>query len=218
MFYTTVDSQGGVGPGGGGANDEREQTLNALLTELDGFEPGEGVILLAATNRPQILDPALTRPGRIDRKVSVPLPDEAGRLAILRLHARRCEAAAVSFALVFIVAVYSAHRVDPTGQTLGAADPLQLRSVARKTSGLSGAELANLVNESAMLAVRAGSSTVTATHLQEALRRAIEARDLMSKQQQGHAHAAPAMHSIPPELRMLIQQMMNGAGMGSPSS
>jgi cell division protease FtsH len=97
VFIDEIDAlgsmRGGGRPGGGGgANDEREQTLNALLTELDGFEPGEGVILLAATNRPQILDPALTRPGRIDRKVSVPLPDRSGRLAILRLHARRCAA------------------------------------------------------------------------------------------------------------------------------
>src|SRR5581483_4421713 len=110
------------------ANDEREQTLNQLLVEMDGFEPNQNVIVLAATNRPDVLDAALLRPGRFDRRVEVSLPDRDGRLAILRLHAARV-----------------------------AMEPgVDLESLARRTAGCSGADLANLINEAALAAARGG--------------------------------------------------------------
>jgi cell division protease FtsH len=116
----------------GGGNDEREQTLNQLLVEMDGFESNEGVILIAATNRPDVLDPALLRPGRFDRQVVVPNPDVAGREKIVRVHMRK---------------VPLSPDVDP-------------RVIARGTPGFSGADLANLVNEAALLAARAGKRVV----------------------------------------------------------
>ena len=134
IFIDEIDAVGRHrGAGLGGGNDEREQTLNQLLVEMDGFEANEGVILIAATNRPDVLDPALLRPGRFDRQVVVPNPDILGREKILKVHMRK---------------VPLAPDVDP-------------RVVARGTPGFSGADLANLVNEAALLAARAGKRVVT---------------------------------------------------------
>ncbi|BAT20202.1 ATP-dependent zinc metalloprotease FtsH [Asaia bogorensis] len=133
IFIDEIDAVGRHrGAGLGGGNDEREQTLNQMLVEMDGFESNEGVILIAATNRPDVLDPALLRPGRFDRQVVVPNPDVAGREKILRVHMRK---------------VPLASDVDP-------------KVIARGTPGFSGADLANLVNEAALLAARLGKRTV----------------------------------------------------------
>lgn len=125
----------------GGGNDEREQTLNQLLTEMDGFESNTGVIILAATNRPDSLDPALTRPGRFDRRVPVELPDLKGREEILKVHAKK----------------------------VALAPGIDFNTVARMASGASGAELANIVNEAALRAVRAGRKSVTQADLEESI-------------------------------------------------
>jgi len=141
VFIDEIDAVGRHrGAGLGGGNDEREQTLNQLLVEMDGFESTEGVILIAATNRPDVLDPALLRPGRFDRHVVVPNPDLGGREKILRVHMRK---------------VPLAPDVDP-------------RVIARGTPGFSGADLANLVNEAALLAARRGKRVVTMSELEEA--------------------------------------------------
>ena len=141
IFIDEIDAVGRHrGAGLGGGNDEREQTLNQLLVEMDGFESTEGVILIAATNRPDVLDPALLRPGRFDRHVVVPNPDLSGREKILRVHLRK---------------VPLATDVDP-------------RVIARGTPGFSGADLANLVNEAALLAARRGKRVVTMTELEDA--------------------------------------------------
>jgi cell division protease FtsH len=141
VFIDEIDAVGRHrGAGLGGGNDEREQTLNQLLVEMDGFEANEGVILIAATNRPDVLDPALLRPGRFDRHVVVPNPDLAGREKILRVHMRK---------------VPLAPDVDP-------------RTIARGTPGFSGADLANLVNEAALLAARRGKRVVTMSELEDA--------------------------------------------------
>ena len=126
---------------GTGGNDEREQTLNQLLTEMDGFEGNTGVIILAATNRPESLDPALTRPGRFDRRVPVELPDLAGREAILRVHAKKIKM----------------------------AQDVDLHTIARMASGASGAELANIINEAALRAVRNGRTIVSQADLEESI-------------------------------------------------
>lgn len=134
VFIDEIDAVGRHrGAGYGGGNDEREQTLNQLLVEMDGFEANEGVILLAATNRPDVLDPALLRPGRFDRQVQVPNPDIKGRQKILAVHARKTPL----------------------------ATDVDLRIIARGTPGFSGADLANLVNEAALTAARTGKRTVT---------------------------------------------------------
>ena len=134
VFIDEIDAVGRHrGAGYGGGNDEREQTLNQLLVEMDGFEANEGVILLAATNRPDVLDPALLRPGRFDRQVQVPNPDINGRKKILEVHARK----------------------TPLGPDV------DLRTIARGTPGFSGADLANLVNESALMAARTGKRFLT---------------------------------------------------------
>ncbi|HEX3430198.1 MAG TPA: ATP-dependent zinc metalloprotease FtsH [Rhizomicrobium sp.] len=141
VFIDEIDAVGRHrGAGLGGGNDEREQTLNQLLVEMDGFESTEGVILIAATNRPDVLDPALLRPGRFDRHVVVPNPDLSGREKILRVHMRK---------------VPLAPDVDP-------------RVIARGTPGFSGADLANLVNEAALLAARRGKRVVTMVELEDA--------------------------------------------------
>ena len=141
VFIDEIDAVGRHrGAGLGGGNDEREQTLNQLLVEMDGFEANESVILIAATNRPDVLDPALLRPGRFDRHVVVPNPDLAGREKILRVHLRK---------------VPLAPDVDP-------------RVLARGTPGFSGADLANLVNEGALLAARRGKRVVTMQELEDA--------------------------------------------------
>ena len=141
VFIDEIDAVGRHrGAGLGGGNDEREQTLNQLLVEMDGFEANEGVILIAATNRPDVLDPALLRPGRFDREIVVPNPDLGGREKILRVHMRK---------------VPLAPDVDP-------------RVIARGTPGFSGADLANLVNEAALLAARRGKRVVSMSELEDA--------------------------------------------------
>ncbi len=142
IFIDEIDAIGKFRGGGiTGGHEEREQTLNQLLVEMDGFEPNTGVILLAATNRPEVLDPALLRPGRFDRQVVLDAPDVKGREAILRVHAR--------------------------GKPL--ADDVDLRAIALRTPGFSGADLANVMNEAALLAARDGSSKITQHHIEEAL-------------------------------------------------
>ena len=127
IFIDEIDAVGrSRGHGWGGGNDEREQTLNALLVEMDGFDTQDGIIIIAATNRPDVLDPALLRPGRFDRQIMVSLPDVRGREAILKVHARNV-------------------KLDPS---------VTLAVIARGTPGYSGADLANLLNEAALLAAR----------------------------------------------------------------
>ena len=141
VFIDEIDAVGRHrGAGYGGGNDEREQTLNQLLVEMDGFESNEGVILIAATNRPDVLDPALLRPGRFDRQVQVPNPDIQGRTKILNVHAKKT--------------------------VLG--PDIDLRIIARGTPGFSGADLANLVNEAALMAARAGKRFVAMTDFENA--------------------------------------------------
>ena len=141
VFIDEIDAIGKKRDGQIGGNDEREQTLNQLLTEMDGFEGNNGVIILAATNRPESLDPALTRPGRFDRRVPVELPDLAGREAILKVHARKI-------------------KVD---------EDVDFHTIARMASGASGAELANIINEAALRAVRNGRTIVNEADLEESI-------------------------------------------------
>ncbi|MEM9878396.1 MAG: ATP-dependent zinc metalloprotease FtsH, partial [Pseudomonadota bacterium] len=144
VFIDEIDAVGRHrGAGLGGGNDEREQTLNQLLVEMDGFETNEGIILIAATNRPDVLDPALLRPGRFDRQVVVPNPDIVGREKILQVHLRNI----------------------PESRRAGDID---VRTISRGTPGFSGADLANLVNEAALLAARKGKRMVTMQDLEEA--------------------------------------------------
>jgi cell division protease FtsH len=147
VFIDEIDAIGrtrsGGGPLGGGANDEREQTLNQLLAAMDGFEPNEAVVVLAATNRPEVLDPALLRPGRFDRQVVVDPPDRQGREAILTIHTR----------------------------SMPLAPDVKLGQIAQATPGMSGADLANLANEAALLAARAGRPAVSAADFDAALER-----------------------------------------------
>ncbi len=141
VFIDEIDAIGKKRDGQMGGNDEREQTLNQLLTEMDGFEGNTGVIILSATNRPESLDPALTRPGRFDRRVPVELPDLKGREAILKVHAKKIKV----------------------------ADDVDFNKVARMASGASGAELANIVNEAALRAVRDGRKFATQSDLEESI-------------------------------------------------
>jgi cell division protease FtsH len=141
IFIDEIDAIGQRRDGRAGSNDEREQTLNQLLTEMDGFEGNAGVIILAATNRPETLDPALTRPGRFDRRIPVELPDLKGREAILKVHSQK---------------------IKTDGK-------INYLSIARMASGASGAELANIVNEGALRAVRAGREEVTQPDLEESI-------------------------------------------------
>ncbi|WP_332687288.1 ATP-dependent zinc metalloprotease FtsH, partial [Bosea sp. (in: a-proteobacteria)] len=141
IFIDEIDAVGRHrGAGLGGGNDEREQTLNQLLVEMDGFEPNEGVIIIAATNRPDVLDPALLRPGRFDRQIVVPNPDVAGREKILRVHVRK----------------------------VPLAPDVDLKILARGTPGFSGADLMNLVNEAALLAARRAKRMVTHAEFEDA--------------------------------------------------
>jgi len=141
IFIDEIDAVGrSRGAGLGGGNDEREQTLNQLLVEMDGFDTNEGVIIIAATNRPDVLDPALLRPGRFDRQVVVPNPDIIGREAILKVHIKK----------------------------ITTGPDVKLRTIARGTPGFSGADLANLVNESALLAARKNKRIVTMSDIEEA--------------------------------------------------
>ena len=143
VFIDEIDTIGKKrdGAGGIGGNDEREQTLNQLLTEMDGFDGRKGVVILAATNRPESLDQALLRPGRFDRRIPVELPDMKGREAILRVH----------------------------GANVKLSDDVDFNTVARATSGASGAELANIVNEAALRAVRMGRNVVSQEDLEESV-------------------------------------------------
>ena len=169
IFIDELDAIGRSRAGGGsnisGGHDEREQTLNQILTEMDGFDPRSGVIVLAATNRPEILDPALLRPGRFDRRVSVQPPDRAGREAILRVHTR----------------------------SVPLDDDVDLGALASSTPGMVGADLANLVNEAALLAARRNHKQVDRRGL---LRRA--RADRARRRAQGHAvRGRPAAHRLP---------------------
>ena len=143
VFIDEIDAIGGKRSNGGGmgGHDEREQTLNQLLTEMDGFEGNSGVIILAATNRPETLDPALTRPGRFDRRVPVELPDLKGREAILKVHSKKIKL----------------------------SDDVDFNRIARMASGASGAELANIINEAALRAVRSGRKEATQADLEESI-------------------------------------------------
>ena len=141
VFIDEIDAIGKKRDGNFSGNDEREQTLNQLLTEMDGFEGNTGVIILAATNRPESLDPALTRPGRFDRRVPVELPDLIGREAILKVHAKKIKT----------------------------ADDVDFHTIARMAAGTSGAELANIINEAALRAVRNGRTTVQQADIEESI-------------------------------------------------
>ncbi|HCN75786.1 MAG TPA: cell division protein FtsH, partial [Verrucomicrobiales bacterium] len=141
IFIDEIDAVGRHrGHGLGGGHDEREQTLNALLVEMDGFDSQEGIIIIAATNRPDVLDPALLRPGRFDRQVTVGLPDVRGREEILTVHAKKVKL----------------------------SEHADLSKVARGTPGFSGAELANVINEAALLAARKNLKAITTAELEEA--------------------------------------------------
>lgn len=164
-----------------GANDEREQTLNQLLSELDGFEPNTGVILLAATNRPEVLDPALLRPGRFDRRVVVDRPDREGRQAILDVHARGVKLA-----------------VD-----------VDLGKLAARTPGFAGADLANLVNEAALLAARQNRKTVTMADFNEAIERLVTGLEKKSRVLNETEKKTVAYHEVG---HALLGTLMPGAG------
>jgi cell division protease FtsH len=167
IFIDEIDAVGrSRGHGLGGGNDEREQTLNALLVEMDGFDTQEGIIIIAATNRPDVLDPALLRPGRFDRQVTVNLPDVRGREAILKVHAKN---------------VKLAPNVD-------------LSVIARGTPGYSGAELANLLNEAALLAARLGKKAVGMPELEEARDKVRWGRERRSMAMSDEEKRATAWH------------------------
>jgi cell division protease FtsH len=175
-------------PGGFGGTDEKEQTLNQLLAELDGFDPSIGVILLAATNRPEILDPALLRAGRFDRQVLVDRPDRAGRLEILKVHVRRV--------------------------TL--ATDLDLDAIAHLTTGFTGADLANLVNEAAIVATRRNGDSINLNDFTEAIERIVaglekksrvlnpEERRRVAYHEMGHAMVAATLPGVDPVQKVSI--------------
>ncbi|MDE6936543.1 MAG: ATP-dependent zinc metalloprotease FtsH, partial [Oscillospiraceae bacterium] len=196
VFIDEIDTIGKKRDGSGmGGSDEREQTLNQLLTEMDGFEGSKGVVILAATNRPETLDPALLRPGRFDRRVPVELPDLQGREAILRVHAKR---------------VKLAENVD-------------FNAIARAASGASGAELANMVNEAALRAVRQGRGVVTQEDLQESIEVVIagyqkknkilsdKERMIVSCHEIGHALVAALQTHSAPVAKITIIPRTSGA-------
>ena len=196
VFIDEIDAIGKKRDAAGvGGNDEREQTLNQLLTEMDGFDAGKGVVILAATNRPEILDKALLRPGRFDRRIPVELPDLAGREAILRVHARD---------------VKTEPNIDYT-------------QVARATSGCSGAELANIVNEAAIAAVKDGRKSVAQRDMEEAIETVIAGyqrknavvspRDKLtvSYHEIGHALVAAKLENAAPVQKITIIPRTSGA-------
>lgn len=197
VFIDEIDAIGKKRDGQMGGNDEREQTLNQLLTEMDGFESNNGVIILAATNRPESLDPALTRPGRFDRRVPVELPDLAGREAILKVHAKK----------------------------IHAADDVDFHTIARMASGASGAELANIINEAALRTVRAGRSVVTQADLEESIEVVIagyqkknavlsdKEKKIVAYHEIGHALvAAMQTHSAPVQKITIIPRTSGALG------
>ncbi|MDQ3209565.1 MAG: ATP-dependent zinc metalloprotease FtsH, partial [Actinomycetota bacterium] len=172
VFLDEIDTigkgRGGVGGAGLGAHDEREQTLNQLLVEMDGFDASKGVIIMAATNRPDVLDPALVRPGRFDRQVVVDRPDLKGREEILRVHAR--------------------------GVALSPA--VELRTIAARTPGFTGADLENVVNEAALLAARREKNSVTMDELEEAIDRASMGLERKSRVMNDKEKARVASHEM----------------------
>jgi cell division protease FtsH len=195
VFIDEIDAIGKKRDGQFSTNDEREQTLNQLLTEMDGFESNSGVIILAATNRPESLDPALTRPGRFDRRVPVELPDLAGREAILKVHAKKIKL----------------------------ADNVDFQQIARMASGASGAELANIVNEAALRAVRSGRPYATQADLEESIEVVIagyqkknailtkEERLTVSYHEVGHALVAALQSHSAPVTKITIIPRTSGA-------
>ena len=196
VFIDEIDTIGKKRDGGViGGNDEREQTLNQLLTEMDGFDANKGVVILAATNRPDSLDPALLRPGRFDRRIPVELPDLAGREAILRVHARQ---------------VKLEKRIDFT-------------AIARATSGASGAELANIINEAALRAVREGRNAVSQSDLEESVETVIAGyqrknavlseheKRVVSYHEVGHALVAALQSNTAPVTKITIVPRTSGA-------
>ncbi|MDY4908169.1 MAG: ATP-dependent zinc metalloprotease FtsH [Oscillospiraceae bacterium] len=196
VFIDEIDAIGQKRSGGQyGGNDEREQTLNQLLTEMDGFEGNNGVIILAATNRPESLDPALTRPGRFDRRVPVELPDLKGREAILHVHAKKIKI----------------------------AEDVDFNKVARMASGASGAELANIVNEAALRAVRDGRRFATQADLEESIEVVIagyqkknaimtdEEKKIVAYHEIGHALVAAKQTNSAPVQKITIVPRTSGA-------
>jgi cell division protease FtsH len=192
IFVDEIDSIGRKrGAGLGGGHDEREQTLNQMLSEMDGFEATEGIVMMAATNRPDILDPALLRPGRFDRQVVVPLPELEERRAILVVHTK--------------------------GKRI--ASDVDLHTVARGTPGMSGAELSNLVNEAALFAVREGADEVHARHFEQARDRVLmgarrdsmalsdREKELTAYHEAGHAVCAAVLPHADPLHKVTILPM-----------
>jgi len=197
VFIDEIDAIGKKRDGQFSSNDEREQTLNQLLTEMDGFQENIGVIILAATNRPETLDPALTRPGRFDRRVPVELPDLAGREAILKVHAKKIKT----------------------------ADDINFHTIARMASGASGAELANIINEAALRAVRNNRTVVTEADLEESIETVIagyqkknavlsdDEKKVVAYHEIGHALvAAMQSHSAPVQKITIIPRTSGALG------
>ena len=196
VFIDEIDTIGKKRDGAGmGGNDEREQTLNQLLTEMDGFDGTKGVVILAATNRPESLDPALLRPGRFDRRIPVQLPDLQGRIAILKVHAKD---------------------VHMTGH-------IDFNAIARATSGASGADLANIINEAALRAVRLGRSAVEQADLEESVETVIagaqrknavlsaKEKEIVSYHEIGHALVAAKQTTSAPVTKITIVPRTSGA-------
>ena len=196
VFIDEIDTIGKKRDGAGmGGNDEREQTLNQLLTEMDGFDGTKGVVILAATNRPESLDPALLRPGRFDRRIPVQLPDLQGRIAILKVHATD---------------------VHMTGH-------IDFNAIARATSGASGADLANIINEAALRAVRLGRSAVEQADLEESVETVIagaqrknavlsaKEKEIVSYHEIGHALVAAKQTNSAPVTKITIVPRTSGA-------
>ena len=195
VFIDEIDAIGQKRDGRAGGNDEREQTLNQLLTEMDGFEENTGVMILAATNRPESLDPALTRPGRFDRRVPVELPDLQGREAILRVHAKK----------------------------VNLSDNIDFEKIARMASGASGAELANIVNEAALRAVRDNREYVTQADLEESIEVVIagyqkknsiltdQEKKVVAYHEIGHALVAAKQTNSAPVQKITIVPRTSGA-------
>jgi len=198
IFVDEIDAVGRQrGAGLGGGHDEREQTLNQLLVEMDGFDPNSGVILIAATNRPDVLDPALLRPGRFDRQIVVDAPDQNGRLQILRIHAK--------------------------GKPLG--PDIDLDVLAKRTPGFTGADLANMLNEGALLAARSGHSKIEQADLEEALDRVMagpqrksriidtKEREVLAYHEAGHAVVGELLEHSDPVHKVTI--LPRGMSLGS---
>ena len=196
VFIDEIDTIGKKRDGAGmGGNDEREQTLNQMLTEMDGFDGTKGVVILAATNRPESLDPALLRPGRFDRRIPVQLPDLQGRIAILKVHAKD---------------------VHMTGH-------IDFNAIARATSGASGADLANIINEAALRAVRLGRSAVEQADLEESVETVIagaqrknavlsaKEKEIVSYHEIGHALVAAKQTNSAPVTKITIVPRTSGA-------